>query len=60
MSDRTPVQTARRIALVVIVGIFVALAIFLAITLWHGDPTNDREDNQPEPSPESASLLAPS
>jgi hypothetical protein len=52
--ERTPAQLARLVALVVLVGIFVSLGIFLAITMWHGDPTDDREDNQPSPSPASA------
>lgn len=55
--ERTPSQLARTVGMVVIGGIVVALVLFLAITWWQGDPTNNRQDNQPEPSPSSAHVV---
>ncbi|MDF1606248.1 hypothetical protein [Nocardioides sp. YIM 152315] len=52
----TPSQKARWIGIVTIGGILVVLAVFLAITWLRGDPTNNREENQPSPSSSSAAL----
>jgi hypothetical protein len=53
----TPSQTARWVGLVTLGAIIVVLAVFLAITWLRGDPTNDREENQPSPSPSTARLV---
>jgi hypothetical protein len=57
MTARTPSQLTRLVGLVMLGVIAVTLLVFLAITMWHGDPTDDREDNQPEPSPEGAGVV---
>ena len=39
--------------------IVLVLAIYLVITLIVGDDTNQLEERQPSPKPESASLIGP-
>ena len=49
-SGRTPAQTARMVALIVLGVIVVVLLIFLVIGLIEGDESRDFDDRQPEPS----------
>jgi hypothetical protein len=52
-SELQPVRQTRKVLIIVLGGIFAALAVMLVIAMLLGDPTNGLGENQPTPSPES-------
>jgi amino acid transporter len=48
---------SRSVGLAVLVAIVLVLAIYLVITWVVGDDTNQLEERQPSPNPESAPLI---
>jgi hypothetical protein len=46
-----PEKESRSLAIVILGGIALVLAVFLVIALIVGDPTDHLEERQPEPSP---------